>query len=61
MQNDTNNLASNMVATYAERAERALYDLKAASIAPAPFKPEWTKRAQAEYDEAIAGMALWSL
>lgn len=55
------NLRASMVDAHARQGEQALADLRAAALAPAPFTPEWSERAQAEYDAAIAGMRLWSL
>jgi hypothetical protein len=53
-------LAVNMADAHAQAGERALMDLRAAKVAPALFKPEWTERAAADYAAAERGMGVWS-
>jgi hypothetical protein len=53
-------LATNMVATHSEAAERALVDLRAAASARSLFKPEWTERAEGDLAAAERGTELWS-
>lgn len=55
------NLRQSMVDAHIAAGERALAEVQAAQTVPALFTPEWTERAQADYDRAVAGMRVWSL
>ena len=51
--------ASNLTESWLARARRAEADLDAAAAAPALFTPEWTERALAEFNEAMAWARYW--
>ena len=46
--------------SWADRRVRAVADLEAAREAPGLFKPEWTERAETEFDRANAECRRWS-
>lgn len=53
-------LAANLAGAWAQRANAAVQIMRAASTAPALFKPEAVEQAHADYDRAMAEVARWS-